>query len=79
MALAMCRPETMSSSGRRKRKRFELWLTISTSSSFRLTQPWSPPVSAALTSPGDSFSVAALETSLTFSSAFLAAGVPPRK
>lgn len=77
MALAMCRPETMSSSGSLKRKSLVLWLTFCTSSSLRLTKPWSPPVKAFLTSAvADE---AALAASLILASAFLAAGVPAKK
>src|SRR3569833_784352 len=63
-ALAMCRPDTMSSSGSLNRKRLVLWFTFSTSSSCRLTKPCSPPVRAFLTpTPGTClffFSVAAV-------------------
>jgi hypothetical protein len=46
MALATLRPETMSSSGSLKRNRLVLWLMSSTSSSFKVMKPWSPPVNA---------------------------------
>lgn len=46
MALAMCKPETMSSSGNLKRKRLVLWETGSTLSSTSDTNPWSPPTNA---------------------------------
>lgn len=69
MALVNVTPETMSSSGSLKRKRLVLWLTISTSSSLRLTKPWSPPVRAALAAAP----VTELAASLTLASALAAA------
>lgn len=48
MALAMCRPDTLSLSGSSKRKRLVLWLMFSTSDSFSDRKPWSPPVRAGL-------------------------------
>ena len=75
-ALATLRPETWSSSGSLNRRRLVLWLTVSTSSSCRLRKPCSPPVKAFFASALATPPTAALVISLTFASAFFAAGVP---
>jgi hypothetical protein len=68
MALAICTPETISSSGSLKRSFFVLWLTSSTLSTFKGMNPCSPPVNAAFAG------VPAAEAST-----FLPAAAPPRK